>query len=88
MLPSGLTSPDIGIATLEQADDLKDQFVHPVWNDRSVVAKPRDQEAVLLTNMYDAMPKLGEMIGHVEAVLQISFLFFRGLPVNLNVVIR
>ena len=83
-----MTSLDIVFATFEQKEDFKDYFVYPVEKGCAVFAKPMNRGTVLLMDGYDAMPTLRKIIGHVEDVLRISFRFFWGLPVNLNVVIR
>lgn len=79
---------EICLASLEQEGDFKGYFVYPVEDGYAFFAKPQDRGTVLLMDGYDAMPTLRSMIGHVEAVLQISFRFLHGLPVNLNIVIR
>ena len=82
-----MTSLDICFGALEQKGDFKGYFVYPVEEGCAFFAKPMDRGTALLMDEYDAMSTLRKMIGHVDAVLQISFRFFHGLPVNLNVVI-
>ena len=80
------TGFDIYFAEIEKKDQFEGYFVYPVEKGHAVFARPKGEGAVLLMEKYDAMPALKSMIEHTVEIVRISYCFFEGRPLVLNIV--
>ena len=80
-----VTGLDIYFAEIAKQDDYKDCFMYPMEKDTAIFARPKGKTTFLLIEKYDAMGLLKDMIGHVEDILRVSYCFFQGRPLKLNI---
>ena len=67
------TGFDIYFADITKTDEYQGFFVYPVEEGQAFFAKPKDKQAVLLMEKYDALPTLKTMIEHTAEVVRISY---------------
>ena len=79
------TSFDIHLDEIRKSGEYKDCFVYPVEDDHAVYAKPKGKGILVLLSKYDAMPTLADMIEQTEETVRVSFCFFEGRPLNLEI---
>ena len=79
------TGVDIYFSEMEKRDEYKGCFVFPAEKGAAVFARPRGPGLVVLMNRYAAMPTLNDMIEHVQDIVEASFCFFQGRPLDLKI---
>ena len=76
----------IVIGDITMQEEYKDYFMYPAEWGHAIFARPKHKPTFLLTGRHDAIPLLNEMIGHVEDVLRVSYCFFQGRPLKLEII--
>ena len=82
----GHTGFDIYFADITKVDDYQGFFMYPVEEGQAFFARPKDKQAILLMEKYDALPTLKAMIKHTADIIRISYCFFQGRPLSLTIV--
>ena len=81
------TGLDIYLAPISKKCEYEGCFVYPVEKGCAIFAKPKGQGVIILMEKYDAMTTVKEMIKHIEDIVRISFCFFQGRPLQLNIIL-
>ena len=76
----------IALGEITMQEEYRDYFMYPAGRGHAIFARPKHKPTFLLTGKHDAMPLLSEMIGHVEDVLRVSYCFFQGRPLKLEII--
>ena len=80
-----VTGLDIYFADIAKQGDYEDCFVYPAAKGSAIFARPKNTATFLLIEKYDAMGLLKDMIGCVEDILQVSYCFFQGRPLEVKI---
>lgn len=80
-----ITGLQIYASEITKQEEYKDCFVYPFEDGQAIFARPKSKPVFLLIEKYDAMLFLKAMIEHVEDILQVSYCFFQGRPLEFTV---
>ena len=79
------TGFDIYFSEMAKKHEYEGYFVYPVEQQKAIFAKPRGEGSIVLMETYDAMPTLKSMIEHTDEIVRVSYCFFEGRPLELNI---
>ncbi len=80
------TGLDIYFSEIAKKHEYEGCFMYPMEKGTAIFARPKGQPIAVLMEKYDAMAMLNTMIEHTAEIVRISFCFFQGRPLELNII--
>ena len=80
------TGLDIYFSEIAKKHEYEGYFMYPMEKGTAIFARPKGQPIAVLMEKYDAMAMLKTMIEHTAEIVRVSFCFFQGRPLELNII--